>query len=202
MHDRLELLVRLGNASANAGRGEESARAYLDAAADVEAGLASNWVSGTAKRGGHALLAPVEGSSIMSSATDLRRRAAEQYLKAGRADQAVAELRVVLDAVSIRYPRTPLLALISLLFRWAVLRLRGLRFHERPEAEVPPRLLARIDLYVSIAPGLMVIDNKGVSTSLKWATCPWAEHWSFFWQNCRETWLRSTRGSRCLLPPN
>ncbi len=25
-------------------------------------------------------------------------------------------------------------------------------------------------------------DNtrKGVSTSLKWATCPWAEHWSFF----------------------
>jgi hypothetical protein len=131
---RRALLVKLGDALANAGRGAEAAAAYL---------------------------AAIEGEPAMGQgeALDLRRRAAENYLRSGYYDEGMACLRDVLSAVGMRVPRTPSAALAALLARRAQIRARGLAFDERAEAEVPEAALRRIDVCWSAALGLGMIDN-------------------------------------------
>jgi tetratricopeptide (TPR) repeat protein len=80
------LQVRLGEALANAGRGAEAAAAF-EAAAAIEA------------QGGDRL-------DVLA----LRRRAAEQYLRAGRVVRGEALLRAVLADVGVRFPDGPLAA--------------------------------------------------------------------------------------------
>jgi eukaryotic-like serine/threonine-protein kinase len=125
------LRARLGDALANAGRGAEAARAYLSAC-----------------RGTH----PAE-------ALELRRRAAENFLRSGYFDEGVACLRDVLAAVDMVIPKTPARALLSLIYRRGELRLRGLSFEEREEARIDKDTLARIDICWSAALGLAMVDN-------------------------------------------
>ncbi len=81
--ERRALLVKLGEARANAGRGESAAEAF-----------------GRAADGANA-----------SEALDLRRREAEELTMAGNIDAGAAALHRVLAAVGMRAPRTPFGAL-------------------------------------------------------------------------------------------
>jgi hypothetical protein len=124
------LRIQLGDALASAGRGRESADAYL---------------------------AAMEGTDA-AEAIDLQRRATQQLLMAGHIDEGYRLLATILDSVGISMPRTTRQALVSLLFRRALLRLRGLRFRRRDEARVPAWDLLRIDTCWSVAVGLGLLD--------------------------------------------
>lgn len=88
----------------------------------------------------------------------LERRAAEEWLKCGNVDEGVAVLRRVLADVELRYPDAQLEALGRALVR--ILRIRRLdgTFTERAEADVPPKVLARVDAARAAGVGLMMID--------------------------------------------
>jgi tetratricopeptide (TPR) repeat protein len=125
------LRLRLGDALSNAGRGAEAAQAYLEAA-----------------RGA----GPAE-------ALELNRRAAEQFLRGGHVDEGLSVLRIVLDAVGMKLPRTPLIALLTLLLLRLRIRLRGLGFEERSESQIPAADLIRIDTCWAVASGLGFVDT-------------------------------------------
>jgi hypothetical protein len=125
------LRSRLAEALANAGRGGEAAAEYLAAGGDAPA----------------------------SEALDLRRRAALQLLITGRFDDGLGVLRQVLAAVGMRWPATPRRALLSLLLRQCWLWVRGVRFRERAEDQVPPRELLRLDVAWSAMIGVSLIDT-------------------------------------------
>jgi eukaryotic-like serine/threonine-protein kinase len=127
------LQVRLGDALAQTGRGAEAARAYLSAAE--------------------------RSSTGPTDALELRRRAAEQLLRAGHVDDGLQAMAPVLAAVKLRLPGSPRAALLSLLWRRARLRMRGLKFTRRQASEVPPALLARVDAAWSAAVGLGNVDT-------------------------------------------
>lgn len=124
------LSVKCGDALANAGESAEAAAVFAAAAA---------------------LCAP-------AAAQDLRRRAAEHYLRSGHIDEGLALLRAVLRGVGLSFPGSPRRSLLGLAVRRAELRLRGLRFRERPEAEQSPEALARIDACWSVTVGLTAVD--------------------------------------------
>ncbi|MCU1277586.1 MAG: Serine/threonine-protein kinase PknA, partial [bacterium] len=126
------LQIKLGDALANAGRGDAAAAAYQSAA----------------RR---------ESSPLL--AINLRRRAAEQLLRVGRIDEATVLFGSVLSAVGLRMPSRPGIALIELGARMVQLRLRGFRYRERTADELPPLERARIDTCWSISCGLTVIDH-------------------------------------------
>ena len=104
------LREKLGEALANAGRGADAAAVFLAAAA----------------------------TASPSEALDLRRRAADQLLRSGHIDEALATFRVVLRAVGVDMPGSAIHALAALLVRRAQVRLRGLGYRERPEARISP----------------------------------------------------------------
>ncbi len=125
------LRVRLGDALANAGRGAIAALAYSKAAAGAP---------------------PAE-------ALELRRRASEQYLRAGRFDQGLAAVQEVLSLLGLTYPRSALHALVQLLVLRLVLVLRGTRFKERDPSMVPARDLMCVDVCWSVAFSLALSDH-------------------------------------------
>jgi hypothetical protein len=124
------LRERLGDALANAGRGSEAAEAFLAAAKGAEVG----------------------------KNRDLRRRAAEQFLRGGHVQEGLGVLDELLREVGLRLPRTPGEAQWSWRLRCAWLRLRGLRFRRREQREIPPEQLQRVDLCRSAAVGLGMVD--------------------------------------------
>ncbi len=129
--DRRRMLgVKLGDALVNAGRGAEGAQAYLVA---------------------------VDGSAA-AEALELERRAAEQYLISGHIAEGISALRTVLAKVGLRMPKTPRGALFSMIWRKAILRLRGIHFRERDSTQVPAATLTRIDVCWSAARGLILSD--------------------------------------------
>ncbi len=123
--------ARLADALANAGSGAEAARVYLEAAAG----------------------APPD------AAFELERRAGEQLLRSGHTDEGLAALGRVLAAGGLGLATTPFRALVSLLFRRARIRLRGLGFQERAESDVPAEELRRIDMCWSASLGLSLVDS-------------------------------------------
>ncbi|HEY2514792.1 MAG TPA: AAA family ATPase, partial [Polyangiaceae bacterium] len=126
------LRIKLGETLANAGRGHEAAQAYFAAAA-------------TAGRADRAL--------------DLTRRAAEELLTAGRLDEGDAALRDVLVAVGIGLPRTPLSALLLLLWYRLILFFRGSSFVERKEASIALTTLTRLDACNGVGRVLALVDT-------------------------------------------
>ncbi len=128
--DRRVLLSRCGDALANAGRGAEAARSYLEAADGAE-----------------------EAESL-----ELQRRAALQFLTSGHVDDGLAALRRVLAEVGLRPPGSPRRAFWGLVWERLRLRVRGLGHRTRPEAEVPPKELARLDACRTAAVGLSMVE--------------------------------------------
>jgi serine/threonine protein kinase/tetratricopeptide (TPR) repeat protein len=125
------LRTALGDALANAGRGSEAARVYLDA---------------------------TQGATV-AEALELRGRAAQQYLISGHIDEGLETLRSVLTAVGLRLPSSPWQSLLSYLFRELLLRIRGLGFRSRDPSQVSAAELTRIDICWSAATGLSVVDT-------------------------------------------
>src|SRR5690606_36655294 len=122
--------LRLADALANAGRGAESAQHYLSAAR-------------RARQDGR---------------LDLCRKAAEQLLFAGHVDAGRTAIESVLAHAGMRPARTPIGALLRFLSLRLQLRLRGLGYRVAKESEVPPELLARIDICCSVASGMGTVD--------------------------------------------
>jgi hypothetical protein len=128
--DRRRLQVLCGDALANAGRGAEAARTYLEAAGGAE-----------------------EAESL-----ELQRRAALQFLTSGHVDAGLEALRHVLAEVGLRRPASPRRAFWGLVWQRLRLRLRGLAYRPRPEAEVPAEELARLDVCRTAAVGLSLVN--------------------------------------------
>jgi serine/threonine protein kinase len=128
---RRGLQIHIGEALANAGHGADSARAFMLAA---------------------------DGAGA-SQALDLRRRAAEQLLRAGHIAEGLKVTSQVLETVGFHLAPTANRALASILFQRARLRLRGLSFREREEAEVSPADLVKIDVCYSVGVGLIAVDS-------------------------------------------
>jgi hypothetical protein len=125
------LRARLGQALANAGRGAVAAKVFA-AAAD---------------------------GAPPAEAIELRRRAAEQFLRAGRFDEGIAAARVVLALFGVAYPRSPLHALVELVLLRVLLAVRGMRYRERDSSQVPARDLMRVDVCWSVAFVLGLSDH-------------------------------------------
>ncbi len=125
------LQIALGEALAKGGRGAEAGRALLVAA---------------------------RGASV-AEALDLRGRAIQALLNAGRFDQGIAELRDVLASQGVTYPKTARRALWSVVVQRAQLALRGMHFREHDESQVAREALSGIDVQYYAATTLAVIDN-------------------------------------------
>ena len=123
--------VGLGSALANAGRGREAARAYLAAVPGARPTDALSW----------------------------RREAAEQLLRTGYLDEGFDVTRLVLREFGLRLPKTPLGALVSLLWRRFRLALRGLKYQERDESKIAAADLVNMDILHSIAKALGTTDH-------------------------------------------
>jgi serine/threonine protein kinase/predicted ATPase len=129
--DSAQLLrSKRGDALANAGRGFEAGQEYQRAA---------------------------EGASE-HRVIELQRKAGYQYFVSGHIDEGRQAFETVLARFGKRLPRTRRQALLSLLLRRLRLRLRGMGFHERSEAEVPPDELERVDIFWSVAAGMTIAD--------------------------------------------
>jgi hypothetical protein len=128
--ERRRVGTELGESLSNLGRAADAARAFLDAS----------------------------GGAPPEQRLGLERRAAEQFLRAGLVDEGRELAARVLAAVGMASPRTPRRALLGLVGRRLQIRVRGLGFHERAEADVLPADLERIDVCWSMAAGLGFVD--------------------------------------------
>jgi tetratricopeptide (TPR) repeat protein len=124
------LHAKLGDALANAGRGWDAADAYTEAASHAPA----------------------------RAAHDLRRAAAEHYLKSGQDERGIEVLRVVLAEVGLSYPESTEAAVASLLWHEARVRVASLVRRVRRPHSLVPRDLARIDAAFTAATGLARSD--------------------------------------------
>ena len=127
---RSELLCQLADALANGGRGGRAAKIYLEAAEK----------------------APAE------EAIELRRRAAEQYLRAGHVADGLAALRTVVEAIGIELPEGGRAAGTSLFFERVRLRLRGLGFRAKDPATITAEDRLRLSVLRSAASGMTTVD--------------------------------------------
>jgi serine/threonine protein kinase len=126
-----QLRTKLGDALANAGRGAESARAYLAAT----------------------------GGADPAEMLELQRSAALQFLRSGHIDDGVDTLRTVLAAVGLRLLPTPRRAFWALVFQRLRLYLRGVRFRSRSAEQINAEELTRLDICQSAAVGLSMVDT-------------------------------------------
>jgi len=124
------LHIALGEALASAGRGRESADAYL---------------------------AALDGAPA-SEALELKCRAASQLLFSGHIDRGLETLGAVIEAVGLPSPSSQGKTLLEIGFARLQLFLRGLRYREVDEREVPASQLVRLDVAFAAAEGLGTAD--------------------------------------------
>ena len=120
----------LATALANAGRPGEAADAYLQAAAGA----------GQTER------------------LELQRRGAEQLLIGGHIDRGLDLIRAMLADLAVSTPQSPRAALLSVLWRRARLRWRGLGFARRSAEEIDANTLRRLDTCWAATTGLLLVD--------------------------------------------
>jgi len=88
--------------------------------------------------------------------TELRRLAAEHFLKSGGEVEGLRLLREALADVKLGYPETTASAIVSLVSNRGRLLLRGVKFEL--QSDVPPSELERIDVAFVAATGLAMFD--------------------------------------------
>jgi eukaryotic-like serine/threonine-protein kinase len=92
-------------------------------------------------------------------AARLRHLAAEQLLRGGEIKQGLAVLKDVLQRAGLRLAGSSRAATWSVAWRLLWLRLRGVRFAEKPAASVPAEDKQLLDVYWSVNTGLGVVDT-------------------------------------------
>lgn len=127
------LQAALGDALANDGRGPEAGSAFLAAAEFL-------------------------GDNDELGALEFRRRAAEQFLFSGQLETGLDVLRSVLGSLGMTMAETPRAKLMSIVWQMIRLRIRGHKFKERAEEDVPARDLLAIDTCRSVTVGLHLVD--------------------------------------------
>jgi tRNA A-37 threonylcarbamoyl transferase component Bud32 len=128
---RRQLQRKLGDALANAGRGHEAAKAY------------------------QVLRADASGMGVI----ELQRKVTEQFIISGYVEEGLAAAQDLLHSVGLSMPRTPARAVLGILLTRARLWIRGLKFREHSEAEVPTRDLCRVDASWIMGTSLALIDT-------------------------------------------
>ena len=124
------LRTELAHAYAGAGRSEQAAAAYVEAARYENP----------------------------ATALELERRAAHQLLRTGHIQEGFKTIESVLARLGMQLPSSSFSALTSLSLRRGQLALRGTSFRERDASQIPPNDLLRADILGSLAPALSVID--------------------------------------------
>jgi tetratricopeptide (TPR) repeat protein len=128
--DRRRVLLRLGEALVNAGRGTEAAEHFLAAA---------------------------EGAD-RATRLECQRHAAEQLVITGRVVQGIATLESLLSEIGVTWPKTPKGTIVSLLWNQAKLRVRGLGFRERHRREISDATMLELEVLRVAAHSLAMID--------------------------------------------
>ena len=130
--------VRHAEALANAGLGQRAGDAFLGAAA---------------------ALGPAADAAGPARKQELRRRAAEQYLRAGCLEQGRAVLVELLGEIGVRLPKNRWSATVSALSRRLWMGLRGRRYRLRPARDISPEAMARVDLLWAGATSMAMISH-------------------------------------------
>jgi hypothetical protein len=94
---------------------------------------------------------------------ELQRRGAEQFLIGGHIDRGLDLTRTILASMGVGVARNPRAALLSLLWRRARLRWRGLRFVPRQVDAIDADTLLRVDTCWSATTGLLLVDMISAS---------------------------------------
>jgi eukaryotic-like serine/threonine-protein kinase len=121
---------KLGDALANAGRGNEAAQVYAKAAETATA----------------------------ADTLELKRLASTQLLLSGHVEDGLALLRTLLGPLGLSMPKTARQAWMSLFRHRLLLKLHGLKFRRRDESQISAIELARIDLCWSAVAGLSMSE--------------------------------------------
>ena len=129
--ERVEVLVKLGDALAGAGLGHKAAQAYLAAQSKAPAALVPR----------------------------LQRRASEEYFRSGHFDQGEAVLDTVMAWTGMRLVKPAWMARLAERTCRLRLRLRGYGFRSRTEGQVAQADLDRIDVCWAAAMGLGPVDH-------------------------------------------
>ncbi|RMH38519.1 MAG: hypothetical protein D6689_19255 [Deltaproteobacteria bacterium] len=142
--DRSALQLRYARALQFAGFFADAARVFEHLADAAEtAGAAA-----AGARGGRPARDPV----------DLRRAAADCYLRGGHIDAGIAQLDRVAAHFGVRVGRTRARTLAAIAINRARLAVRGLRWRARDAADCDPRERARLDSLFAAATALGVVD--------------------------------------------
>ena len=128
---KAELLRALGECQASDGRAIQAAAAFERAAAH----------------------------SAPDQAARLRHLAAEQLLRGGEIAQGLAVLKDVLQRAGLRLASSSLAANWSVAWRLLWLRVRGVRFVEKPVSDIQAEDKQLLDVYWSVNTGLGVVDS-------------------------------------------
>jgi hypothetical protein len=135
------LRIEMGQALANAGRGHESAEAYLAAAAGAA----------TATR------------------LECQREAAEQLIMIGEHARGIEILHTLLTEVDVSMPMSQRRALLSVVWARAKLRVRGLGWKDRRASQIAPETLIRLDVFKVASHSLALIDNiRAADFNARW----------------------------------
>ena len=126
----LELRRKYADALANAGRGSDAAREYLNAGA----------------------------LSSREAKLKLQRLAADQLLRSGSIDAGISLMRTVLGEIRIWMPQSRRLAIAAVLASRLHIALRGLRSKEQPQSLVSEAAISRMDSIWSASTTMTAVD--------------------------------------------
>jgi hypothetical protein len=98
-------------------------------------------------------------TAVDADAMDLRRRAADQLLRAGQIEEGLDLMRVVLTSVGMRIDLSAFRAALTFLVGSLFLRVRGVRFRERDPSTIAASELKKIDVCWSFAIGMGFANN-------------------------------------------
>lgn len=96
--------------------------------------------------------------STAEQAARLRHLSAEQLLRGGEIAEGLAALKDVLSRAGLRLAKNRKSATRSIGWRLAWLRLRGVKFREKPPSSVSARDKQLLDVYWSVTTGLSMVD--------------------------------------------